>query len=280
MSLFTALGLPRPGSGPAPGAGTQLPSSVVQAGPVPPGTPGMSRRLREMAKWVWLAHKAWKKLSNTDRLQVLNQIGNNYGTKFADEFLKFTQGGAKPDNRDYVTSLPHQTPKWFEDRGYRLLSRSDKQQWWIHPSGQQIYLVMEAAPYVPSDLEKALKQIEEDHDKANALDAIAMRIADVLRQEPVLNWKTGLFDPPPPPSADPEVTFGEYLEALAAESTFLDGALADAAAMRAKLLKKKVKLDEFDAAVEEKLALLRRRIDLLMEDERLDDLDPSKQEAP
>jgi len=279
MGLFAVLGLPRPAGTARPPAGAPLAGTTVQAAPLAPGTPGMSARLRDMAKWVWLAHRAWKKLSAGDRFLVFNQIERNYGPKFAAEFLEFTKGGAKPDDRGYVTSLPHHTPKWFEDRGYRLLSRSQKQQWWIHPSGQQIYLVMDTGPHIPTDLEKALKKIDEDHDKASDLDNVAMKINRLLRS---YNGDIVTFDdlPPPGPVPDLDDLFDKYLQALAAESSFLDGALADTAATRASLLKKKVKLDEFDAAVEEKLRLPRQRIDLLMSDDRLDDLDPSKQQAP
>jgi hypothetical protein len=279
MGLFAALGLPQPAGSARPAVSARPADATVQAAPLAPGTPGMSARLRDMAKWVWLAHRAWKKLSAGDRFLVFNQIERNYGRKFAADFLEFTKSGAKPDHRDYVTSLPQHTPKWFEDRGYRLLSRSEKQQWWIHPSGQQIYLVMDTGPYITTDLEKALRKIDEDHDRADALDDVAMRINKLLRN---YNGEVYTFDdfPPPGPIPDLDDLFDQYLQALAAESSFLDGALADAAAIRASLLKKKVKLDEFDAAVEEKLSTPRRRVDLLMSDDRLDELDPSKQQTP
>jgi len=221
----------------------------------------ISSRLREMAKRPWSAHKAWKRLSGTDRFLVVNEMGNIYGAKFAEAFLGFTKSGARLDGNAYVTSLAHQTPKWFESKGYKLRQRSEKQQWWVHPSGHEIYLVMDTGPTPPDELEAALAKLRADYAKSDAKYGELAGLGSQLGPTPL----------PPPNVLD---VFEQYVQGLGDLDALLTEQLADAAAARAKLLKKGLKVTTFDQEVA-KLKDLQKRVERALEDDNLDELDPT-----
>jgi hypothetical protein len=132
MSLLAVLGLPK----------------VLAQVAAPPDT-------KELARWPAEAHGAWKKLDMAGRSAVLVQMAALYGVDFARSFADFAKkGNTRLESADFVPALPTQTPEAMKKRGYRLAQKGGTadtgQEWWVHPSGHQIYLQRELTPRVPS----------------------------------------------------------------------------------------------------------------------------------
>jgi hypothetical protein len=132
MSLLAVLGLPK----------------VLAQAAAPPDT-------KELARWPADAHRAWKRLDMAGRSAVLVQMAARYGADFARSFADFAKkGNTRLESADFVPAQPTQTPEAMKKRGYRLAQQGGTadtgQEWWVHPSGHQIYLQRELTPRVPS----------------------------------------------------------------------------------------------------------------------------------
>jgi hypothetical protein len=191
---------------------------------------------------------------------VLEAMGKAYGTAFAQSFEKATTGSKRLVAHGYVTSLPHQTPTWFANNGYKLADRATYQQWWVHPDGHEIYLVLESTP-------KELK---------DALRGRAARPRQgrgrLLRGDPARPVARQVLPVPSYPS-DPVAVFEDYVAKLDLLNRFVDDAMAKAAKARAGLLKKGIAVSDFDAQVAQ-LHEIRWRVKNMLSDEQLDERDP------
>jgi hypothetical protein len=264
MGLLSALGLATAqvrsaqpaatGMQPAPPMAAALGSSVATK---------TATELRELARWPGDAHRAWKKLTTMDRVAVLEGMGKLYGKAFADSFLKFTKGGQKLEQHHYVTAQAHQTPQWFENLGYKLAQSSTYQQWWVHPNGHLVFLVLESTP---EELKRALDRILKSIAKADADDVEVSEIGHSLD----LLWPFPIKRP-----SDPLAAFNDYVAKLSTLETFLEGELAWAARTREALVKKGVGTSEFDEQVGA-LTITLGSVQARLKEENLDDLDPTK----
>ena len=270
MGLLSALGLAKAQVRSAQQAQPARPATAG-AQPAPPkaapvGSPVATKtatELRDLARWPGEAHRAWKKLTTLDRVGVLEAMGKLYGKSFADSFLQFTKGGQKLEAHHYVTAQAHQTPQWFESKGYKLAQSSTYQQWWVHPNGHLIYLVLESTP---EELKRALDRLLKSIAKAEADDAEVSEIGHSLD----LFWPFPIKRP-----SDPLAAFSDYVAKLSTLDTFLGGELAWAAKTREALAKKGIGTSEFDEQVAA-LAIIAGSVQARLKDDSLDDLDPTK----
>jgi hypothetical protein len=118
-------------------------------------------KLKELARWPQDAHHQWKRLTLAERIAVLERMGRYYGRDFAAKFLHHTPSPTLENIHD-VLAFPERSPKWFQDRGYRLAQTSADLdsviEWWVHPSGKEIMKIRElhirlASPPPPDPLE-------------------------------------------------------------------------------------------------------------------------------
>jgi hypothetical protein len=218
--------------------------------------------LRAIARWPADAHRAWKNLSTPERVGLLEAMARLYGSAFSEAFLAATKGSTRLTAQHFVTALAHQTPQWFASRGYQLAQRSSYQEWWVHPDGHLIYLVLESTP---KELKDALDRL---------LKAIVKADAD-LEAVSLMGLALDKFVPIPQYPKDPLAAFEEYLTKLGELEGFIDAEMAAAARDRAVLVKKGIGVTEFDAEVG-RLADDQQRVKKRLEKEQLDELDPTK----
>ena len=267
MGLLSTLGLPKAqASSPRRGVGSARPAPPTAARPPAKGgdigTPVATRtqaQLTELARWPAQGHKAWKKLTTLDRIGLITAMEKMYGKPFAKAFEQFTKGGTKLEQHHYVTALAYQTPQWFDGKGYKLAQRSTYQQWWVHPNGHLIFLVLESTP---EELKRAIDRLLKSIAKADAdygvISAIGMS----------LDYMTPLDIVRP---ADPVAAFNDYVAKLDLLQKFLDGEMKWAAQARAALVKKGIGTTEFDELVGQ-LAITKGSVDAMVRNQ--DDLDP------
>lgn len=269
MGLLNTLGLPALRQEPSvPPSEPEVASGAPRAAGDGPKAPAAkkapkartAKELREMARWPGEAHRAWKGLGSADRKTVLEAMGKAYGTAFAQSFEKATTGSKRLVAHGYVTSLPHQTPTWFANNGYKLADRATYQQWWVHPDGHEIYLVLESTP---KELKDALEAVQRALGKAE-VDYSAVTL---------LGLSLDKFFPVPSYPSDPVAVFEDYVAKLDLLNRFVDDAMAKAAKARAGLLKKGIAVSDFDAQVAQ-LHEIRWRVKNMLSDEQLDERDP------
>jgi len=138
MGLLALLNLPPPPAGAKPSAAPPRTGASRGGGARKKPKPRRERndaQLKELAKWPGDAHRVWKRLSGTERMALSIHMANRYGKDFAQQFLKFTESGARDEWATFGGPFPEYTPDWFKKRGYSLVQKDIANQWWAHPSG-------------------------------------------------------------------------------------------------------------------------------------------------
>lgn len=123
------------------------------------------KRLRNLAKWPYEAHRAWKNLSAQDRVLVVWQMAADHGEVFAKEFLRLAGRRMSKDTvSHYFGRETGPTPGRLTAWGYRIAQQDSIHQWWVHPTGGEI--TRNKSDDKPSSAPAGDQESEEDSDSA------------------------------------------------------------------------------------------------------------------
>ena len=177
-----------------------------------------AERLRQLGARPGDAHRAWKNLSSSERMAVWIQMANRYGEDFAKRFMYYRDHPIDFFAHHYGPGFPEHTREWFEARGFSLWQRSSVNEFWVHPSGQEIMQILDSPrPPEPEPIAvppaEDLAQIEEF--------ALGLVRDTITRETEVMNdltqhkqrlEKTNKLDP------DYRADYEDYVQSLAAMS--------------------------------------------------------------
>jgi Domain of unknown function (DUF4157) len=101
--------------------------------------------LKKLAKQPGDAHRNWKHLTSMEKMALVIQMTNHYGYDFGKSFLWYTNHPINVVDQHFIPAFSEHTPEWFQSQGYKLWQRSSVNEFWVHPSGKEIMLVLETS---------------------------------------------------------------------------------------------------------------------------------------
>lgn len=110
--------------------------------------------LRQLAMRPTQALDAWQTLNSPEQFLVLTQMCMFYDRGFVASFQAMANRRVRPSLEITVTNSPRQqqTPPALVAAGYRLQPGSTGTQYWVHPSGRQVWLIAPPKALPPPDL--------------------------------------------------------------------------------------------------------------------------------
>jgi hypothetical protein len=146
---------------PAAGASSLEPGAAIQRQPTDRSPPRLSRRaasmspgkvatsedegadaLRDLAARPWDALRQWGRLSEPGRSVLVTYMTMRYGVDFARQFLEGARRGSGEEQSIRITNVPPDLPASLAAQGYRLRRSTDRAQYFVHPSGREVWFVL------------------------------------------------------------------------------------------------------------------------------------------
>ena len=138
--------------------------------------------LRSLAVQPGDALSRWGTLSGPEQAAVVLQMSMFYDRPFADTFLSLARKGTHARVDVVITNVPRpaHTPQSLKASGYALKPGGTATQYWVHPSGSQVWLVPPPKALPPGQIAAAGNVDDEDPAEllagAEALAATAQRL--------------------------------------------------------------------------------------------------------
>ncbi len=137
--------------------------------------------LRSLAIQPGEALARWGTLGGAEQAAVVLQMSMFYDRPFANTFLSLARKGARAKVDVVVTNAPRpaHTPKSLKASGYALQPGNTTTQYWVHPSGSQVWLVPppKAVPPTPA----ADAAADEGEDPADLIESAESLVETALR---------------------------------------------------------------------------------------------------
>ncbi len=100
--------------------------------------------LRRLAASPGDALLRWRRLQPGDRMAVANYMALFYGLGFARRFVE--EGTRRRHPETVITVTNWQTPEYLRARGYVFAESNGYVQFWVHPSGNETWVLPSASP--------------------------------------------------------------------------------------------------------------------------------------
>lgn len=104
--------------------------------------------LRGLARRPSEALGQWRRLRPGEQTVVVTYMSAYYGLTFAQRFMDTVRRRPRPEMVIHITNLPEVTPERLRRSGYRLLGTFERIEYWVHPSGNEVW-VLRSAPRAP-----------------------------------------------------------------------------------------------------------------------------------
>jgi hypothetical protein len=99
--------------------------------------------LRNLAMRPSAALDAWRQLNASEQLLVITQMAMFYDMTFARTFQSLAARSVRPSVEITVTNAPrpNHSPQGLKAAGFALRPGAAATQYWVHPSGRQVWLI-------------------------------------------------------------------------------------------------------------------------------------------
>ena len=142
--------------------------------------------LRNLAASPDAALRYWRRLRPGEQTIVVTYMAIFYGLTFARRFLAGASSRSHPETVITITNVPGLTPAQLEARGYRRAGGDDNIQFWVHPSGNEIWILSPSKkPTTEVQGERSETQdpiVMEAHGQADAFTAARDRLIKQLAE--------------------------------------------------------------------------------------------------
>lgn len=108
--------------------------------------------LRGLARRPSDALSQWRRLRPGEQTVVVTYMTAYYGLTFAQRFMDTVKRHPKPETVIHVTNLPEYTPERLQKSGYKFLGSFERIEYWVHPSGNEIWVIRSVPTETPAPL--------------------------------------------------------------------------------------------------------------------------------
>jgi len=98
--------------------------------------------LRRLARNPGDALPRWRRLNTGERAVLVTYMTLFYDSIFASRFREYASRRSHPEQTIHITNTSNPTSEQLRIRGYRLYRTSLQVQFWIHPSGNQVWRII------------------------------------------------------------------------------------------------------------------------------------------
>lgn len=106
--------------------------------------------LRGLARRPSEALSQWRRLKAGEQTIVVTYMAAYYGLTFAQRFSDTVKRHPKPETVIHVTNLPEYTPERLQKSGYKFLGSFERIEYWVHPSGNEIWVIRSTPTETPA----------------------------------------------------------------------------------------------------------------------------------
>jgi hypothetical protein len=100
--------------------------------------------LRGLARRPSEALSQWRQLQPGEQTVVATYMAMYYGLTFAQRFADTARRHRRPETVINITNFPEFTPERLQRSGYRFLGSFERIEYWVHPSGNEIWVIRSA----------------------------------------------------------------------------------------------------------------------------------------
>ncbi len=219
--------------------------------------------LDELAAEPHNAHDEWKRLSNMEKIAVVERMSKRYGEDFKKSFLRYAENPVESVFAVFGSNDEHE-PQWFQARGYQLWQTTQGAtptmtgEYWVHPSGNIIMQLRDRKNgTTPVKDSKPVEIVEPPTDGCTDL---AQVVSAILRDELAtensvmkdLEAQKGRLEKSNKTTADYRDQYDDYIQSMEAMKTRLEETIGDLETFRDQLAEMKCPpVSELDAGLQE-----------------------------